>query len=111
VPTVSVEHMYQPQANVKDQAAIIVAQLRRLRRTTFRTLTADCAGTFEIVARFLALLELYRELAVSFEQIEALGELHVTWTGSEEGDVVVGDGYRGAPEQGALEPNGDEDSD
>jgi segregation and condensation protein A len=106
VPTVSVEHMYQPAANVKDQAAIIVAQLRRLRRSTFRVLTADCAGTFEVVARFLALLELYREQAVSFEQIEALGELHVTWTGSDEGEIVVGDDY-----QGAAEPNGDEDSD
>jgi segregation and condensation protein A len=58
------------------------------------------------VARFLALLELYREQAVSFEQIEALGELHVTWTGSDEGEIVVGDDY-----QGAAEPNGDDDSD
>jgi segregation and condensation protein A len=106
VPTVSVEHMYQPQANVKDQAAIIIAQLRRLRRATFRTLTADCAGTFEVVARFLALLELYRELAVSFEQIEPLGELHVNWTGSDEGDVAVGDDYQGAPE-----PDGEQNSD
>jgi segregation and condensation protein A len=58
------------------------------------------------VARFLALLELYRELAVSFEQIEPLGELHVNWTGSDEGDVAVGDDYQGAPQ-----PDGDENSD
>lgn len=96
-PGVSVEHMYQPQASVKEQAAIVVARLRRLRNTTFRTLTADCQGTYEIVARFLALLELYREKAVSFEQIEPLGELHIAWTGTDDGDVQVDDDYEGAP--------------
>ena len=64
-----------------------------MRRATFRALTSDCAGTFEIVARFLAVLELYREAAVSFEQVEPLGELHVTWTGSDDGDVAVADDY------------------
>ncbi|MFC4059994.1 segregation and condensation protein A [Planomonospora corallina] len=92
-PTVSVAHIYQPLANVREQAAILVERLRRLRRATFRALTSDCAGTFEVVARFLAVLELYREAAVSFEQVEPLGELHVTWTGSDEGDVAVADDY------------------
>ncbi|MGH3390479.1 MAG: segregation and condensation protein A [Actinomadura sp.] len=104
-PTVSVEHIYQPQASVKEQAAILVARLRRVRRATFRALTSDCPGTYEIVARFLALLELYREHAVTLEQLEPLGELHVSWTGSDEGDVAVGDDYEGAREQ-AHEPNG-----
>jgi segregation and condensation protein A len=94
-PTVSIEHMYQPQASVKEQAAIIVERLRRLRQTTFQVLTADCPGTYEIVARFLALLELYRERAVTFEQHEPLGELHVSWTGTDEGDIEVGDDYEG----------------
>lgn len=98
-PTVSVEHIYQPQANVGEQAAILVLRLRALRRATFRTLSSDCSGTYEVVARFLALLELYREHAVAFEQIEALGELHVTWTGSDDGDIQVGDEYEGAPPQ------------
>nr|WP_235017572.1 segregation/condensation protein A [Thermomonospora echinospora] len=95
-PGVSVEHMYQPKASVREQAAIVVAKLRRLRQATFRALTADCQGTFEIVARFLALLELYRERAVTFEQVEPLGELHVSWTGSDDGDVAVGDDYEGS---------------
>jgi segregation and condensation protein A len=90
--------MYTPQASVRDQGAILVERLRRLRRATFRALTSDCAGTFEIVARFLALLELYRDQAVSFDQIEPLGELHVGWTGSDEGEVEVGDDYEGDPE-------------
>nr|WP_205648178.1 segregation/condensation protein A [Actinomadura rubteroloni] len=94
-PAVSVEHMYQPKASVKEQAAIVVALLRRLRSTTFAVLTEDCEGTFEVVARFLALLELYREAAVTFEQAEPLGALHVTWTGADDGDVEVGDDYEG----------------
>jgi segregation and condensation protein A len=95
-PGVSVEHMYQPKASVTEQATLVVERLRRLRQTTFRELTDDCAGTYEIVARFLALLELYREKAVSFEQAEPLGELHIAWTGTDEGDVQVGDDYEGA---------------
>ena len=97
-PTVSTAHIYQPVANVREQAAILVARLRRVRRATFRALTADCAGTFEVIARFLAVLELFREGAVSFEQVEPLGDLHVTWTGADDGDVTVADDYdEGAP--------------
>ncbi|MEU9836680.1 segregation/condensation protein A [Streptosporangium sp. NPDC048047] len=101
-PSVSVSHIYQPLANVREQAVILVERLRRIRRATFRALTSDCAGTFEVVARFLAVLELYREGAVSFEQVEPLGELHVTWTGSDDGDVAVADDY---DESGGKEPS------
>ncbi|MCO6009909.1 segregation/condensation protein A [Actinoallomurus purpureus] len=96
-PTVSIDHIYAPQSSVRDQASILVERLRKLERATFQVLTADCTGTFEVVARFLALLELYREKAVSFEQEEPLGELHVTWTGSAEGEIKVGDDYTGRP--------------
>ncbi|MEV0968459.1 segregation/condensation protein A [Microtetraspora glauca] len=92
-PSVSVHHMYQPLASVREQAAILVERLRLARTATFRSLTADCAGTFEVVARFLAVLELFREAAVSFEQLEPLGDLYVTWTGAADGDVTVGDDY------------------
>lgn len=97
-PSVSTAHIYQPVANVREQAAILVARLRRMRTATFRALTADCAGTFEVIARFLAVLELFREAAVSFEQIEPLGDLHVTWTGADDGDIAVADDY----EEGSL---------
>nr|WP_240489777.1 segregation/condensation protein A [Actinomadura atramentaria] len=108
-PAVSVEHMYQPKASVKEQAAIVVARLRRLRRTTFAVLTEDCAGVYEIVARFLALLELYREAAVAFEQPEPLGDLHVAWTGADDGDVEVGDDYEGARDPaGRRDAEGDQ---
>ncbi|MFC4908086.1 segregation and condensation protein A [Actinomadura gamaensis] len=97
-PGVSVEHMYQPKASVREQAEVVVAKLRALRRATFEQLTDDAEGTFEVVARFLALLELYRERAVTFEQDEPLGVLNVTWTGTDEGEVRVGDDYEGARE-------------
>jgi segregation and condensation protein A len=103
---VSITHIYQPLANVREQAAILVGRLRLMRRATFRALTADCAGTFEVVARFLAVLELFRESAVAFEQVEPLGELHVTWTGSDDGEIVVGDDdYESAGDDPADEPS------
>ncbi len=88
VPTVSVEHIHTPRTSVREQAELLAGRLRRQRRATFRALTADCAGTYEVVARFLALLELYREQAVSFEQIQPLGDLHVTWTGPDTDEPV-----------------------
>jgi segregation and condensation protein A len=88
VPTVSVEHIHAPRTTVREQAELLAGRLRRQRRATFRALTSDCAGTYEVVARFLALLELYREQAVSFEQIQPLGELHVTWTGPDTDEPV-----------------------
>ncbi|GAB3662646.1 hypothetical protein GCM10027589_25690 [Actinocorallia lasiicapitis] len=96
-PGVSVEHMYTPLASIEEQGAILVARLRELRNATFQVLTADCAGTFEVVARFLALLTLYREQAVSFDQSEPLGELHVAWTGTEEGEIKLADEFEGTP--------------
>jgi segregation and condensation protein A len=102
-PTVSVGHIYQPLASVREQAAILVRRLRRMRKATFRALVADCEGTFEVIARFLAVLELFRESAVMFEQLEPLGDLHVTWTGADDGDVSVGDDYDESAEKTADE--------
>jgi segregation and condensation protein A len=85
-PEVSTEHIHAPRTSVREQTIILRARLRQLGRVSFRRLTADCAGTYEVVARFLALLELFREGNVSLEQAEALGDLYVTWVpGSREG--------------------------
>jgi segregation and condensation protein A len=81
-PEVPTEHIHMPRTSVAEQAAILTARLRRSGRITFRRLAADCAGTYEVVARFLALLDLFREGNVALEQAEALGELHVTWVGT-----------------------------
>ena len=70
--------------SIRDQARILATRLAELGRASFRQLTANAAGSYEVVASFLALLELYREDAVSFEQVAPLGELYVTWTGNAE---------------------------
>ena len=83
-PKVSTEHIHAPLISIKDQARILTALLRKLGRASFRQLTANAQGSYEVVASFLALLDLYREDAVSFEQITPLGELYVTWTGHQD---------------------------
>jgi segregation and condensation protein A len=81
-PEVAVDHVHGGTVSVPEQTALLRERLQRSRGGSFRSLTADCAGTLEVVARFLGLLELYREGLVGFEQVEALGELHVRWTGT-----------------------------
>ena len=78
-PVVSTEHIHTPRTSVREQADILAQRLRDLHRATFRELISDCAGTYEVVARFLAVLELYREGNVALEQAEPLGDLYVTW--------------------------------
>ena len=71
----------------------MVAILRQARTTTFRHLITDAENTLVVVARFLALLELYREGVLLFEQLSALGELHIRWVGTDEGEVAVTDEF------------------
>lgn len=92
-PTVGLDHLHAPQVSVRDQAALIVGRLRVQKQISFRALVADADSTLVIVARFLALLELFKEAAIAFEQAEALGELDVRWTGAEEGDVDIDDEF------------------
>jgi segregation and condensation protein A len=88
-PTVALGHLHMPAVSVREQAALIVNLLRFQRSTTFRSLTSDAGSTLVVVARFLALLELYREGVVVFDQLSPLGELTVRWTGADDGDVSV----------------------
>jgi segregation and condensation protein A len=92
-PTVGLEHLHAPQVSVREQAALIVGRLRAKGQVSFRSLVADADSTLVIVARFLALLELFKEAVIAFEQAEALGELDVRWTGTEEGDVDIDDEF------------------
>jgi segregation and condensation protein A len=85
---VAVDHVHGGAVSVREQTAILQVRLRRLGSASFRSLTSDCNGTLEVVARFLGMLELFREGLVSFEQAEALGELHVRWTGPAEGELA-----------------------
>ncbi|WP_427385405.1 segregation and condensation protein A [Janibacter sp. G56] len=92
-PTVGLDHLHAPTVSVREQAGIIGDRLRREGSCSFRSLVRDADNTLVIVARFLALLELFRESAVAFEQVEALGELTVRWTGGEAGDIAVSDEF------------------
>ena len=98
-PTVGLDHLHAPAVSVREQAALVVDRLRRERTCSFRTLVADADSTLVIVARFLALLELFREAAIAFDQAEALGELTVRWTGEDEGEIDVGDEFDEADER------------
>jgi len=101
---VSVSHLHLQRVSVREQAGIIVDRLRRHRTMTFRTLISDCDSTLLVVGRFLALLELYRDQMVAFEQITPLGDLTIRWTGTDEGDVVVVDEFDdGIPAEPATE--------
>ena len=86
-PVVTTEHIHIPRTSVREQAGILAGRLRTLGRASFRQLTSDCAGTYEVVARFLALLDLYRDGNVSFEQRVPLGDLYVTWARGEAGPL------------------------
>ncbi|MEU6533308.1 segregation/condensation protein A [Streptomyces sp. NPDC046928] len=85
-PQVYVEHIHAPLVSVQEQAGIVVARLKELGEASFRDLVADTGDTLTVVARFLALLELYREKAVALDQETALGDLMVRWTGGDGDD-------------------------
>lgn len=90
---VGLGHLHVPKVSVREQAAVIVQHLRRTRTSTFRALVADADSTLVVVGRFLALLELYREHVVLFEQVVPLGDLTIRWVGTDEGDIEVTDEF------------------
>ncbi len=80
LPTVGLDHLHAPLVSIREQAATVVALLRRGEPMTFRQLVAGVEAKGIVVARFLAILELFRGSAIAFEQLEPLGELTVRWT-------------------------------
>jgi segregation and condensation protein A len=96
---ISLAHLHAPAVSVREQAGLVVERLRRAHALTFRALTGDSPNLFTTVARFLALLELYREGALAFEQLTPMGELTVRWTGSDEGELSISDEFDSAGSQ------------
>ena len=109
-PELSLQHIHAPAVSVREQAAIVVDRLQRSGTMTFRALCGDSPDTLTTVARFLSLLELFREGAVAFDQMTPLGELTVRWTGDEEAesvdiDELIRDEFEGQPPpESAAEP-------
>ena len=113
-PELSLQHLHVTRVSVREQAALVVERLRRSGTMTFRALCGDSPDTLTTVARFLSLLELYREGAVAFEQAAALGELTIRWTGADDAtpeDLDI-DEFEGAPpeDQPAASADGEEET-
>ncbi|SJN41287.1 Segregation and condensation protein A [Microbacterium esteraromaticum] len=80
IPTVGLDHLHAPLVSIREQAAVVVTLLRSTESLTFRELIAGVAEPGIVVARFISVLELYRHAALSFEQLEPLGELTLRWS-------------------------------
>jgi segregation and condensation protein A len=88
-PVVAVEHLHSALVSVSEESRLVVEALRKGRTLSFRSLIAEADSTLVVVARFLALLDLYRQGALRFEQVVALGELQISWIGSDEGEITA----------------------
>jgi segregation and condensation protein A len=102
-PTVGLDHLHAAKVSVAEHVAFLRERLVELGVATFAVLTADCAGPLEVVARFLALLELYREATVHLEQPEPFGELTVRWSPPDQPGSL--------PEPGTAQVAGPDESD
>ena len=92
-PVVAVQHLHTSLVSVAEESKVVVEALRHSKSLNFRNLIADADSTLVVVARFLALLDLYRQGVLRFDQVIALGELQITWTGSLEGEVEITDEF------------------
>ncbi len=96
LPRVGLDHLHAPLVSIREQAAIVVTLVRDAGSLTFRELVSGVAQPGVVVARFLAVLELYRHAALSFEQLEPLGELTLRWSAqrwSDENLATLGADY------------------
>jgi segregation and condensation protein A len=103
-PQLSLAHIHAPTVSVREQAHVVVERLRVQGMLTFRKLAGDAPDMMTKVARFLALLELFREGVVAFDQVSPLGELTIRWTGKDDEDVEITDEFDGAPPEAPPEP-------
>jgi segregation and condensation protein A len=87
---VAMEHLHLPLVSVAEESKWVVEILRRSRSMSFRHLVAEAESTLVVVARFLALLDLYRQGTLRFDQVISLGELQISWVGSDSGDIEAG---------------------
>ena len=92
-PVVAVQHLHMALVSVAEESKMVVEALRHSKSLSFRNLIADADSTLVVVARFLALLDLYRQGVLRFDQVIAMGELQISWTGSLEGEVEITDEF------------------
>jgi segregation and condensation protein A len=92
-PVVAVQHLHMALVSVAEESRMVVEALRHSKTLSFRNLISDADSTLVVVARFLALLDLYRQGVLRFDQVIALDELQISWTGSLEGEVEITDEF------------------
>jgi len=92
IPSISLSHLHAPAVSVREQAGIIVERLRRVGATTFRSLISGVEVPV-VVARFLAILELFRESQITLEQESPLADLYIRWVGAEQGEIQLTDEF------------------
>jgi segregation and condensation protein A len=92
-PTVAMEHLHLPLVSVAEESKWVVEALRRSRSMSFRHLVSEAESTLVVVARFLALLDLYRQGALRFDQVVSLGELQISWVGPDSGEIEAGEEF------------------
>lgn len=90
---VSVEHLRMSLVSVAEESKGVVEALRKAKTLSFRSLISGADSTLVVVARFLSLLDLYRQGVLRFDQVAALGELQISWVGSESGEIEVSDEF------------------
>jgi segregation and condensation protein A len=88
---VILDHVAPIRASVGDAVAELVDELPRIGRISFARLTGGLVERLEIIVRFLALLELYKQGAVDLEQPRTFGELEVIWVGRSETEPPIDD--------------------
>jgi segregation and condensation protein A len=89
VPTVALGHLHAPMVDLRREARTVVAALRGGAELSFLELAGDAAEPLVTVARFLAVLELYRQGAVLVEQLEPLGPIVLRWTAADWDDHLL----------------------
>ncbi|MCT1395145.1 segregation/condensation protein A [Microbacterium sp. p3-SID338] len=89
IPHVGLDHLHAPLVSIREQAAIVVTLLRGTESLSFRELVAGVTEPGIVVARFISVLELYRHAALSFEQLEPLGELTLRWAADSWSDETL----------------------
>jgi segregation and condensation protein A len=98
VPTVDLFHVNPIRLTVAEAVEELVDELPRAGRISFRELTADMVERLEVVVRFLALLELFKQGYIDVMQATAFGDIQILWIGGDDGadaDLALIDVYEG----------------
>lgn len=97
VPKVDLYHVAPIKASVTDAVVELIDELPRAGRISFRTLTESFVDRIEIVVRFLAVLELFKQGMVDLDQPTNFGDIEIRWTGGADvgAEPIMVDSYEG----------------